>query len=309
MTTSTYQNSELSDLEVPWQTPVITEKLASEQLIDSHPDSYLNVPWATLIDWYNHGNKKNKTTAERAFTRLGKLPTKERFTVCQHYKFQFILPLLKRIGCTQLFTPHSTETQQDGIETHAFPLFAPVVPEFVEHRELWYSFVGAYMSHYISNIRAKIFSDNHPDNAVVVPRGKWQFNLEVYNEQVTGKTTAAFESYQADQNKQYYKRVLQQSRYSLCPSGAGPSSIRIYESLACGAIPIILADTFRFPRVKGVDWNECCVNIKESNYQDMRRILKSIPLARENEMRHNCIQAYTQVSGENFVKCIKDYYE
>jgi len=311
MTTSTSQNSESCDHvgeTIPWQTPVITEKLANEQL-SNRIDSYLGVPWATLIDWYTHGNGVNKKSAEQELQRLGRLPFKPRVTVCQHYKFRTILPLLKKIGCRDIFTPHATDMDIEGVRTHAFPLFAPVVPDVVEKRELWYSFVGAYMSHYISPVRENIFDDLHPPGTVVVRRGKWQFNAEVYNEQVTGKKTAAFESYQADQNKQYYKRVLQQSRFSLCPSGAGPASIRIYESLACGAIPVILADSFRLPHVKGVDWKECCVNIKESEYKDMRNILNDISPGQEQKMRHNCIRAYTHVSGDNFTKCIKDYYE
>lgn len=309
MTTSIYQSSkslDLSDCDIPWQTPVITEKLASEQLI-SNLDNYLSVPWATLIDWLNHGHGTNKRAAERELNRLGKLTSTSRVTVCQHYKYRLLLPLLKKIGCTDLFTPHATDMEIDGVRIHGFPLFAPVIPDVVQKRELLYSFVGAYMSHYISPIRNRIFNDTHPPDTVVVRRGKWQFNAEVYNEQVTGTKTAAFEKYQAEQNKQYYKHVLQQSRFSLCPSGAGPSSIRIYESLACGAIPVILADTFRFPRVKGVDWTKCVVNIKEDNYKNMRKILNNISSDREVEMRRNCIQAYTQVSGDKFTKCVTDY--
>ena len=311
MTTSIYRSSKLLDRDrhdIPWQTPVITEKLAAEQLAGKI-DNYLEIPWATLIDWSQHGNGANRRAAEQELQRLGQLQSKPRVTVCQHYKYRLIIPLLKKIGCTDLFTPHATDTVIDGVKIHGFPLFAPVIPDVVQKRELLYSFVGAYMSHYISPIRNSIFNDTHPPDTVVVRRGKWQFNAEVYNEQVTGKKTAAFEKYRAEQNKQYYKRVLQQSRFSLCPSGAGPSSIRIYESLACGSIPVILADTFRFPNVKGVDWSECVVNIKEDNYKDMRNILKTINQNKEEEMRHNCIRAYTQVSGENFVKCIQDYYE
>ena len=312
MTTSTYQNSELYDYtgtNIPWQTPVITE-LTSAQALAKHSiyDAYLACPWANIIDWMNHGSGDRKKLANTALNNIKKIKNKK-ITVCQHYKFRTIIPLLKYIKCEDVYTPHATESEIDGVRIHGFPLFAPVIPDCIEQRELLYSFVGAYMPHYISDIRLKIFNDIHPSNTVVVPRGKWQFNAEVYNEQVTDKETPAFESYKAAQNKQYYKNVLEQSRFSLCPSGAGPASIRIYESLACGAIPVILADTFRFPQVKGVDWSECVVNIKEGNYRDMRKILKSIPLAREKEMRHNCIRAYNNVSGDNIIKCITDKYE
>lgn len=312
MTTSTYQNSELYDYtgaNIPWQTPVITE-LASAQTLTKHSiyDTYLACPWANIIDWMNHGSSDRKKLAETALNNIKKIKNKK-VTVCQHYKFRTIIPLLKYIKCEDVYTPHATESEIDGVRIHGFPLYAPVVPGYVEQRELLYSFVGAYMSHYISDIRLKIFNDIHPANTVVVPRGKWQFNAEVYNEQVTNKKTPAFESYQAAQNKQYYKRVLEQSRFSLCPSGAGPASIRIYESLACGAIPVILADTFRFPQVKGVDWNECVINIKEKDYNNMRKIIKRVTPVQEARMRRKCIHAYNQVSADNIAKCITDNYK
>lgn len=41
--------------------------------------------------------------------------------------------------------------------------------------------------------------------------------------------------------KQDYLDAICQSWFTLCPTGSGPNSIRIFESLALGSVPIILS--------------------------------------------------------------------
>lgn len=309
MTTSIYQNSELLE-QVPWQTPVITEKSAFLQLSTSKiANNFLPVPWATLIDWSAHGTGERKKIAKHWFSKLKKMNLPGSFTVCQHYKYEKIIPTIRKIGCTALFTPHATYNHSiKGINILPFPLFAANTPKPIKYKKLLYSFVGASMEHYISPIREVILTDNHPDNTAVVRRGKWQFNNEVYNQQVTGKSTTEFDTYLAEQNKVYYNRILKNSRYSLCPSGAGPASIRFYESLACGSIPIILADTWKLPVVNGVDWDKCTIRLPENEYYNLRPMLRTIDRRKERSMSESAIKAFKLVSGNNITKCVTDYY-
>jgi hypothetical protein len=57
-----------------------------------------------------------------------------------------------------------------------------------------------------------------------------------------------------------YNDILIKSRYSLCPSGSGPNSIRFWESLAVGSIPVLLADTLDLPEY--IDWENSVVIFK-----------------------------------------------
>ncbi|MFM6205180.1 exostosin family protein, partial [Planktothrix sp.] len=41
--------------------------------------------------------------------------------------------------------------------------------------------------------------------------------------------------------------ILKQSVFSLCPSGSGPNSIRLWESIGYGSIPVVLSDTYLPP--------------------------------------------------------------
>ena len=91
----------VSITDLPWQEPVITEKLASEcfhqrPLIDDSL-TYLSVPWATLIDCINAKSPEIADPAKRVLKNISKLPSKKYFTVCQHYRFSQIIDVFKLI--------------------------------------------------------------------------------------------------------------------------------------------------------------------------------------------------------------------
>lgn len=46
--------------------------------------------------------------------------------------------------------------------------------------------------------------------------------------------------------------VMRNSKYVACPRGGGPTSMRFYESMACGAVPILLGDTWQIPQIPGL---------------------------------------------------------
>tara|TARA_R100001594_G_scaffold139265_1_gene183536 strand:- start:49 stop:972 length:924 start_codon:yes stop_codon:yes gene_type:complete len=296
----------------PWQEPVITEKECYECLKNDPIKAdvtFLSVPWAPIIDHKNFGLPKNKSKAEKFLRDLRKLRIENSFTVCQSYRFKEITPYLRRAGIKVLFTPHATHDApySEGIKIESLPLFAANAVDPAE-KDILYSFMGAYSDKYISTIREKIFDDHHPDHTVVIYRKKWQFNDAVYGEQLRGIETNSVQSYISEEHCRFYKNILARSRFSPCPSGMGPASIRFFESLRAGAIPILLADTWRLPSVKGVDWEKCTLKIPESEYNTMQDTLQSITPEQEDQMRSLCIKAYQQVSKKNFVKCIRNYY-
>ena len=298
----------------PWQTPVITEG-HSFDCLNSNPIKsdirYLAVPWAPVIDNLNFGNAKNKNMSEDFIKDLKRLDLsdKETFTICQSYRYREITQILKRIGVSTVFAPHAVDNEptHNGIKVEPFPLYPVNVPVPTK-KDIWYSFIGCHAKSYISNIRLKIFKDSHPSNSVVVQRQKWRFNNTVYGEQLKGIKTNPMQEYIEEEQTIFYNEIVARSRFSLCPSGAGPSSIRFFESLGAGAIPIFLSDNWSLPKINSLDWNDCCIKIKESEYSTLRDVLKSITPDRENLLRENCFKAFNDVSKNNFVKCIRNYY-
>lgn len=71
--------------------------------------------------------------------------------------------------------------------------------------------------------------------------------------------------------KRRYAEVLGESRFVLCPRGAGPSSFRLYEALAAGRAPVILADEWVPPR--GPAWEECALRVPEAQAGELPAIL------------------------------------
>lgn len=297
----------------PWQSPVITEG-HSFNCLKKNPlrcdVNYLAVPWAPIIDNLNFGLPKNKKKSEDCLKEIKGLGLKGGFTICQSYRYREITKILRRIGIDTVFSPHAIDEEEyhNGVKIEPLPLFAVNVPKPVE-KDIFYSFVGAYNPNYVSDIRLKIFEDNHPESTVVIQRRKWQFNDAVYGEQLRGIATNSVQSYIAQQHTDFYNNILSRTRFSLCPSGAGPASIRFFESLGAGAIPVFLADGWSLPKIKSVDWDKCTIKIPEKNYNKMKDILLNINETKENELRKNCYKAYRQISGKNFVKCIREYYE
>ena len=70
---------------------------------------------------------------------------------------------------------------------------------------------------------------------------------------------------------------LRQCKFVLCPRGNGIASVRLFESLEAGRVPVILSDAYVPP--EGIDWNVCSVRIRE---RDLERVSELLA-ARESE--------------------------
>jgi hypothetical protein len=70
-----------------------------------------------------------------------------------------------------------------------------------------------------------------------------------------------------------YTRLIRQSRFILCPRGFGASSIRIFEAMSLGRVPVIISDEWRCP--PGIDWRDFCIFVRESKVLEIPKILRS----------------------------------
>lgn len=236
-----------------WQRPAKTEEWIYEKLIEKKVNSryveFISFPWATLIDSIKRERIKK---VKELIDTLKNIPVKKtlfRATACQHIDITEIIFLLREIGVTDLFWSHKTQTKSrfDNLRIHLLPLY-PVsfylnrfnnIKPLTERRYI-YSFVGAVnLSSYISNVRESILKYKDRSNSLILERDEWHFENDVYGDNLT-------EQYKQDSNEKMsiYNRVLEDTIYSLCPSGSGPNTIRYWESLAFGAIPVVLSDDF-----------------------------------------------------------------
>lgn len=76
-----------------------------------------------------------------------------------------------------------------------------------------------------------------------------------------------------EQRAKEYIDVLGGSHFVLCPRGIGTSSIRLYETLEAGRVPVIIADHWVPP--EETDWS-FAIQVKENNISSLPGLLKAL---------------------------------
>jgi len=283
-----------------WQYPVITEKAFYDQ--NKEDVNYLGLPWATIIDRRYPIN----TLLSSIIPYLDS--SREYYTCCQHIYFRVLAPLWKRLNIKTVYTPHKTTGTNtlDGIKIVSCPLYAVNVEDPTRNKGLkleklallgyqrryLLSFVGGWQQKdYLSDVRQRIFALGKAGKSDIFIRatGGWHFNDVVYNK-LQNRDGDLNEDSQHKKKTAVYNVILLNSRYTLAPSGSGPNSIRFWEALGVGSIPVLLSDTLELPSHKL--WDQAIIRIKESRVQEIEGILRQISPEEENKRRANCLRLY-----------------
>ena len=74
--------------------------------------------------------------------------------------------------------------------------------------------------------------------------------------------------------KEFYKN-LSESRYAFCMRGSGNFSIRFYEALCFGRIPIFINTDNELPFSKTIDWSKHIIEISENDIDRLPDIIKN----------------------------------
>jgi hypothetical protein len=75
--------------------------------------------------------------------------------------------------------------------------------------------------------------------------------------------------------KERYVDLLLAGQFALCPAGWAAVSFRIYESMALGICPVIIADEYVPPL--GPNWSNFSVQVPEARLTEIQPILEGIP--------------------------------
>ena len=243
-----------------WQAPNITEAHAAA-LVNAagllpSVAVYLAFPWASLIDRYSRGvHLPALSSAAHVSSSAGPCI---KATVCQHIWALDYIDLFRQAGVTDLFWSHASIglVEHSGVRIHPFPLYpvrcashphtVSLVPQ--SDRSLLYSFQGAYDPDlYLSAVREWILALPPRHDAKLELRREWHYEQAVYREQVLGQPADNARLAELSAEADAYADTLQNSCFVLCPSGSGPNSIRLWEALGYGAIPVILSDQLQLP--------------------------------------------------------------
>ena len=214
--------------------------------------------------------------------------------------------MFRKLGIKSVFTPHKKlgESFLEGIELLPCPLYAVNVEDVSRQkcflnvnynkvtRPLWFSFIGGYQRDYLTTVRERLFqkyTEDSRETIFVKKSGDWHFNELVYHrlQNINGDENKTSRHIK---NTELYNKTLLNSRFSLCPSGTGPNSIRFWESLAVGAIPVLMSDYLELPF--HADWDLAIVRVSENNIEELEEKLLSITPEKEEKMRELCLKIY-----------------
>jgi len=308
-----------------WQFPAITEKLAFENHATLGRDTdgegneapvqtYLGLPWATYIDTQCVPDIvkqvfRVRLQGYRALASAWGLEWGHDIrihTVCQHIYWQALLPVFSEIGVTDLHLSHcepasGVVAQRYGVRVHSWSLAAPNIVNPARRtgletgrkpaaRNKLASFVGAHMPHYRSDIRLRLKEEaartDEPD-LVYELTSDWHFNPVVYDMQVKGKTLSSVQLDRERDATARYNTLLSDSVFSLCPEGAGPNTLRLWESLAAGAIPVVIVDDWLWPAPPegSPRWEDAVIVLRRNEvagvFERLRRLRQSEPVRLE----------------------------
>ena len=278
-----------------WQHPAVTEQHAFNQVrllaLRGSNAAYLGFPWATLIDVSNH----NKSDLERlSELREGLSAAAEKLrdydrvvTTCQHIHMLKFAELFIEAGVTDVFWSHATHAKlqfgdSQKVSIHPFPLYPVQVAEnpnvSIFDRKYLFSFVGARSTPiYLSQSRTYLIEElaDNP-KGYVKDREAWHYNKIVYDSQILKRSDSSEGLIDFGATKEF-KNIMSETKFALCPSGTGPNSIRLWEAIASGAIPVVLADTYKAPGSQFI-WDNAVVMCPEDRHSIRRlpRLLEEI---------------------------------
>lgn len=241
---------------------------------------YVGMPWATWIDKKTFPDQLLEAYRSRikAMEELLR-ESLQVHSVCQHIRWKEHPHRFEQAGINQLWISHKEKgwDTEGQMRLHSWPLYAVNVldPERkeglefvpVEKKTIFASFKGAYMKHYLSDVRLQLKQLAHLDGYEIEVTDLWHFNKMVYGYQIGNKEST--KEMIERQEIIDYNHLLSQSLFSLCPGGAGPNTLRLWESLGIGAIPVVLSDRYQFPSLErmalDIDmWDKAAIHLPEA---------------------------------------------
>ena len=277
-------------------------------------DTYLGVPWSTFID------RKEYVGDVISILRELILPLKALVksigytlnvhTVCQSIHWLRLLDNFAHCGVTDIHACHYEEPilkklNPHLLRIHSWPLYAVNIENVNRNASITYnnekvlfaSFKGAHMVHYLSDVRLllnnAVTRSKKKEDIFVEVSDEWHFNSDVFSRQVQGKQQ--INSKEGDIEP--YNRLLCESLFSLCPEGAGINTIRLWESLAVGSIPVLILSKFHIPMLFRLhpELHKCCVVIFRDQVLDIFSHLRKIPQDVIFQKQALCTKVYAEI--------------
>ena len=260
----------------PFDPSIATEETMFKRLLDSNAldDTYTLcvIPLAHIINTLGVGEAQKEIDKVKA---KGK-----KLFVCQH----ILVNQLKFDADSIVCTPHAS-LNGSYISIPHFPVNIDT-SILREKRTRLFSFMGSTQTHEIRRGLTVLYPNNCFDSGAL-----WALDPSLKNK---------------DELRKNYIELLADSDFSLCPRGTGISSVRLFESMAMGAIPVIIADGYQPPLPKIIDWSKVSIRVKSNQISKIGSMLQeSFGEDKIQKMRELVMSTYNEfLSPENFEKSI-----
>lgn len=284
---------------------------------------YLGLPWATWIDMQRRGTPDARVDRELAMQRIRLQGLRRALdacglslrvhTVCQHVYWERLVPTWQALGVTDLWLSHAASAPAAapaGLVVHPWSLWAVNVEDPARRdglcpdadpadRPLLASFVGTHAAHYVSDTRLRLRALAGVPGFVVESTPHWHYEDVVYRHQVQGEPLAPDAGHAVRTRR--YNQLLSSSRFSLCPVGAGSNTLRLWESLAAGAVPVLCGPPPRLPRggtLPDIDWDSIVLHAGDDALGELPAHLAAIPLHEVRARQQRGREAYRAVRAQ-----------
>jgi len=308
-----------------WQFPCKTEESAYNRHINKkYPllqndelHIYLGLPWATLID---HMNVEYKPNYDKSIIKkqiqilknyisgfcivLKSLGIKLRIhTVCQHIYWKMMIPIWKELNVTDIWISHCQNLIEPNFTIHPWALYAVNVQDKQRRigiqegkdptiKTILASFIGANTN----DIRSQLLALNSEPGFIIKITDKWHFE-NVVRQQIEKSIL----TYNIDNTVEDYNKLLSDSVFSLCPVGTGSNTLRLWESLAVGSIPVLFSQAALMPcggNLPIIDWDKIVIRISDDQIKELPQLLRSISMDEIRIRQNLAMEAYKLVCDQ-----------
>ena len=228
---------------------------------------YIPIQWTNYLISHNYGKSIDELVN---FVEKSLDPEKRYFTIVQY------------AGGPLVTLPNTTIFSMGGVFNTKIHRESNIVPiPLIYENEIIYKnnkrkYSASYVGRPTHDVRLKLEKKlKNTDNFFVK-------NLESMDSNISTK------------NQRKFFNLINDSYFSLCPRGYGPTSFRLYESIQAGTIPIYISDDFFLPYSEFLDWNKFSVLLKPRKISSIPKIVEEIIDSRDYADMHTNLKTVSK---------------
>ena len=230
----------------------------------------------TCFNWADAINQKGLEYTQECINEFHKMSQRPNHLifVCQHISVNKL-----DWGNALVFTPHAS--QEDNF--YAIPHYAINFGDKkkIKNRKYKASFVGSFETH-PSRTSIAVCLQDRPD-CLIQNTGGWHF----YGDN-------------REEKEKFYCDTLSESQLCLAPRGTGPSTIRLWEGMASGCVPIVITDSSKLPLHDTLKWDEMIIRIQPHLTPIIGSIIDLLDEHQIEKRSKRCVEIYEKkFSNEN----------